>query len=222
MNPENTLIEEILRISNLPVDEWREVQFNYYNSTPPYDLLIRRAVFCEIYTLLLQHTENVWITGGTLLGAIRDNKFLPWDDDVDLDLIEKEFIEIMYSVKRCLIDNGFIVRLIDHTEWPKMVVYKKGVKVAIGSLKESGDLLLRPAYRLPKSFFLLKKKIKFMDINVLVPNPPDKYLEYVYGRNWQTPKVVEDDVQMYTTKYLRRPKLKVYLKRLYLVVRQFF
>ena len=222
MNSTSLPISEIKKISNLTIDEWKDIQYAYYSQNPPYDMAIREMVFREIYTLLLQYTDNVWITGGTLLGAIRDKMFLPWDDDVDLDLIENDFINIMYPLKQCLIENGFIVRLTDNTEWPKMVAYKNEVKVAIGSLKESGKLLLRPAYKQPKSFFDSKKIIKFSGIDVIVPNPPEKYLEYIYGSDWQTPKVVEDDVELYTTKYLRRSKLRIYLKRFYLAVRKYF
>lgn len=222
MSSESLPIRKIEKISNLSLDEWKEVQYSYYSPTPPYDMAIRKVVFQEIYALILKHTNNVWITGGTLLGAIRDKVFLPWDDDVDLDLIENDFVRIMYPLKQCLMENGFIVRLTDNTEWPKMVAYKSEVKIAIGSLKESGKLLLRPAYKQPKSFFVEKKIIQFANIAVNVPNPPEKYLEYVYGHDWRTPKVVEDDVQLYTTKYLRRPKIKVYLKRLYLTARKYY
>ena len=222
MSSESLPIRKIEKISNLSLDEWKEVQYSYYSLTPPYDMAVRKVVFQEIYALILKHTNNVWITGGTLLGAIRDKVFLPWDDDVDLDLIENDFVRIMYPLKQCLMENGFIVRLTDNTEWPKMVAYKSEVKVAIGSLKESGKLLLRPAYKQPKSFFVEKKIIQFANIDVNVPNPPEKYLEYVYGHDWRTPKVVEDDVQLYTTKYLRRPKIKVYLKRLYLTARKYY
>tara|TARA_B100000029_G_scaffold460189_1_gene490937 strand:- start:370 stop:1038 length:669 start_codon:yes stop_codon:yes gene_type:complete len=222
MSSESLPIRKIEKISNLSLDEWKEVQYSYYSPTPPYDMAVRKVVFQEIYALILKHTNNVWITGGTLLGAIRDKVFLPWDDDVDLDLIENDFVRIMYPLKQCLMENGFIVRLTDNTEWPKMVAYKSEVKIAIGSLKESGKLLLRPAYKQPKSFFVEKKIIQFANIDVNVPNPPEKYLEYVYGHDWRTPKVVEDDVQLYTTKYLRRPKIKVYLKRLYLTARKYY
>ena len=115
MSSESLPIRKIEKISNLSLDEWKEVQYSYYSPTPPYDMAVRKVVFQEIYALILKHTNNVWITGGTLLGAIRDKVFLPWDDDVDLDLIENDFVRIMYPLKQCLMENGFIVRLTDNT-----------------------------------------------------------------------------------------------------------
>ena len=105
MSSESLPIRKIEKISNLSLDEWKEVQYSYYSPTPPYDMAVRKVVFQEIYALILKHTNNVWITGGTLLGAIRDKVFLPWDDDVDLDLIENDFVRIMYPLKQCLMEN---------------------------------------------------------------------------------------------------------------------
>jgi len=99
----------------MPIDKWRKVQFNYYNSTLPFDLVIRREIFYEIYGLLLEHTKNVWVTSGTLLGAIRDNNF-------DLNLIEKDLTYVLFDNESNK-STGGPDTFQDHIDYNKIVEY---------------------------------------------------------------------------------------------------
>lgn len=49
----------------------------------------------EFDLLCKQHNLHYWIAFGTLLGAVRHNGFIPWDDDVDLGMMRDEIIELM-------------------------------------------------------------------------------------------------------------------------------
>jgi len=40
-----------------------------------------------IHTTLDRHSIRYWIHGGTLLGAVRENKIIDWDDDMDLVVV---------------------------------------------------------------------------------------------------------------------------------------
>ena len=59
----------------------------------------------EDYLFLNEHEIQYWLTDGTLLGLIRENRILPWDSDLDLGIwkVDVSIPEII----RIFNENGF-------------------------------------------------------------------------------------------------------------------
>ena len=55
------------------------------------NLLYKISIFLD------DHNIEYWLDSGTLLGAVRNNKFIPWDDDIDLAIPQKSY-EILYNI----------------------------------------------------------------------------------------------------------------------------
>lgn len=59
-----------------------------------YDILCRFADFCE------QNNLNYFLEYGTMLGAVRHNGFIPWDDDIDVTMDIKSFKKFIRLFKK--------------------------------------------------------------------------------------------------------------------------
>lgn len=57
------------------------------------DILIAIDVICR------RHNISYWIEGGTLLGAVRHGGFIPWDDDLDIALMRRDYIMLLKYLK---------------------------------------------------------------------------------------------------------------------------
>lgn len=58
-------------------------------------LLMQQKACVKLLQMVTQDLDaagiKYFITGGTLLGAARNGKFIPWDDDIDIDLMRPDF-----------------------------------------------------------------------------------------------------------------------------------
>ena len=115
--------EQILIYSNLSDSEWLKVRPSVV-SKPPYDSRGREQVLKDTFKVLNEINVKFWLSGGSLLGAIRENDFIAWDGDIDLLMMVEDFLPVMNEIKIKLISEGFIVRLTSSKKFPKASFFK--------------------------------------------------------------------------------------------------
>jgi len=146
----------------------------------------------DVKRILDQLGVVFFIIQGTCLGAIRENRFIPWDDEMDtasvigLHGFTEEKIE---RVIDAFTENGYYAK-VDRTARSVGISFvKSAIRVDWTSFRIIGDSIFQyPAVKTPVRLFTEPKEIDFIGEKFLVPNPPEEYLRIKYGPDWTTPK----------------------------------
>jgi lipopolysaccharide cholinephosphotransferase len=56
---------------------------------------IQIEITCHILDVCRRHGLKVWAEWGTLLGAVREHGFIPWDDDIDLMMMRDDYEKLI-------------------------------------------------------------------------------------------------------------------------------
>ena len=52
-------------------------------------------ILVEIDKICKKHDIRYWLSSGTLIGAMRHNGFIPWDDDLDIEMMRSDYERLM-------------------------------------------------------------------------------------------------------------------------------
>ncbi|MBQ9361846.1 MAG: LicD family protein [Bacteroidaceae bacterium] len=63
------------------------------------------SVLAEIDKICQRHQIPYWLSGGSMLGAVRHQGFIPWDDDLDIEMLRPDFLRLMKVLETELPDN---------------------------------------------------------------------------------------------------------------------
>lgn len=96
--------------------------------------LIELDGLIEFDRLCRKNGIQYWLTGGTLLGAVRHKGFIPWDDDIDVAIHRRDSGRLWEAMRRDLNTRDFFFQT-QETDPHYLFIY--------GKLKRNGTTYLR-------------------------------------------------------------------------------
>ncbi len=76
--------------------------------------LIQSGALCilsEFAQIMKENNISWWLDSGTLIGYVRHNGFIPWDDDVDIAMLRKDYEKLPNILKGDFEKKGFFFRV---------------------------------------------------------------------------------------------------------------
>jgi len=174
------------------------------------DILNCYQILHDITTLFEKHNIEYYIDGGTLLGAVRHKGMIPWDDDLDVEVLqENESVLKSDKFKYILKKKGYDIiqyrfgykifkingKNIKNYKWkyPFLDIFISKMEDGRTKLVLSNkDNQWDKCYFLKDELYPLKK-YKFGKIKVNGPNNPYGYLSKCYGKDWNSVKYQQWD-----------------------------
>lgn len=162
----------------------------------------------EVVSILNDFNIPFWLDCGTLLGAQRYGGIIPWDFDLDIAILQKDFDNVFRALSG-LDQQKYTVQDWSSRDKPKtyLKVYVKETgllidiynfeidqdkKVIRSILSNENSMFLPESWRIrerrfiidtPINFVFPLKKANFDGIEVFVPNQTVEYLKQRYGQN---------------------------------------
>lgn len=164
-----------------------------------------RALIIDIENALKEMNIIFFADYGTLLGIIRDHKFISWDNDLDYGLLIDDSFDWKYFEQE-LSKSGFRkVREFEFKGHVKEQTYSKGIltvdffghqnlqdkSMGLGFFRKENYI-----YQSRNEFHVRKveyvkivdtKTVEFLGTTVHVPQNAEEYLESMYTKSWKIP-----------------------------------
>lgn len=162
------------------------------------DIEAAKQNLLEIKEILDRLNIKFWLSEGTLLGAVREKSFIPYDHDIDTRMLAKDWNPLICEeFRRQNIEcNHLILSNLYPGKISQGFFAKRGIRTDVGLeyYYPPEDIYIALAIHpcrenaiTPARFYRGDCFVDFLGTSFRVPNPPEECLEWTYGKNWRVP-----------------------------------
>jgi hypothetical protein len=142
------------------------------------------SIIRSVVTFLNEEKINYWVTNGTLLGLVRDGKFIDWDDDFDLDMNISSMKENSVKFINFCLSLGYIVKVKKNGLFMGINIFSQNVKISLGGNFFLGNNVYTYSDKYPLNYIEpIKNYYSISDLDLNFPYEPERLCEYIYV-NW--------------------------------------
>ncbi len=94
----------------------------------------------EIDKVCLKNGIDYWLNGGSALGAMRHKGFIPWDDDLDIAISQKQYTQFLSALEKDLPDN-FYFQCFENDSSYNVLIPTMKIRLKDTYIKEANYLL---------------------------------------------------------------------------------
>lgn len=125
------------------------------------------------------------LIAGTLLGAVREKDFIAHDEDIDIFFLSEDKNRV-FNIFPELIAQGFAIARYDRRGLVSIIRNGEYIDLYFFAPYERG-MRICSGWCIPEKYFLDTAFIPFQGEQFLAPIEYVSYLEFQYGKNWETP-----------------------------------
>ncbi len=178
---------------------------------PPMDKEGATKDLLDVKKVLDSKGVQFFLGYGVVLGIVREKDFIEFDDDIDIIITQKLTYRQRKEIGWALWDIGFqswtnVVWNVygrfeeseagyNGTEETGIIACIRNVPISIMFYYDNGEEWMCipkkggiPVLAIPYKFLEKGEWVKFKGEKFLIPSPKIEYLEFLYGKDWKTPK----------------------------------
>lgn len=148
-----------------------------------------KSMMIDCADILDKNGIPFWLAFGTLLGLYRDKHLIEYDADADM-VVQFDSIINIIKLKQEFEKKSFSMAMENYG----VILYRGGEHIDLYHAVKIGNGILVLNVIFPQETFIKSEYLEWEGRKWKIPGQTEKWLAYVYGSDWKTPRKLENTI----------------------------